>query len=135
MAKDIEVTGGHLSERLKEKMEEKGMSLRDVSVATEHTYEMIRKLSRGEAFPSRFLVLKLSEALDWNKTEIEKLAVADRIRHKYGKIPALLSNKNPELEPLEKVWNHLSETHKEDLIAQANAWAKRDKRENAAARA
>jgi hypothetical protein len=57
---------------------------------------------------------------------LERLATADRIRFKFGTIPLELAGKNPELEPLERIWNHLSLDHKADLIAQAQAWAKRD---------
>jgi len=38
-----------------------------------------------------------------------------------------LAGKNPEMEPLERVWKHLSDEHKADLIAQAQAWATRDR--------
>ena len=68
----------------------------------------------------------MAEALKINKEELDRIATADRIRIKFGTIPLELAGKNPELEPLERVWKHLSQEHKADLIAQARAWAKRD---------
>ena len=71
------------------------------------------------------MVRPLAEALKINKEELDRIATADRIRIKFGTIPLELAGKNPELEPLERVWKHLSQEHKADLIAQARAWAKR----------
>jgi hypothetical protein len=65
------------------------------------------------------MVQALADALRMNRGELERLATADRIRIKFGKIPLELSKKNPELEPLERIWKDLSEGHKGDLIVQA----------------
>jgi hypothetical protein len=69
----------------------------------------------------------LAEALKIKKAELARVVTADRIRKKFGTIPLEIAGKNPELEPLERVWNYLSQEHKADLIAQAEAWAKRDR--------
>ena len=73
------------------------------------------------------MVRPLAEALKINKEELDRIATADRIRIKFGTIPLELAGKNPELEPLERVRNYLSQDHKADLIAQAQTWAKRDR--------
>jgi hypothetical protein len=49
------------------------------------------------------------------------------IRVKFGTIPLELAGNNRELEPLERIWNLLSQDHNADLIAQAQAWANRDR--------
>ncbi len=54
------------------------------------------------------------------------LATADRMRLKFGTICLGLTGKIRELEPLERVWKHLSQEHKSDLIAQTQVWARRD---------
>jgi hypothetical protein len=69
----------------------------------------------------------LAEALKIKKEEMKRVITADRIRVKFGTIPLELAGKNPELEPLERVWNELSQDHKADLIAQTQAWANRDR--------
>ena len=73
------------------------------------------------------MVVALATTLKMDNAELERLATADRIRLKFGKIPLEVAGKNPELEPLERVWNHLSKEHKADLIARAEAWARRDR--------
>ena len=77
--------------------------------------------------PSKAMVKNLA-ALKMNEAELERLATADRIFARFRTIPLELAGKNPELEPLERVWKYLSQDHRADLIAQAEAWAKRDRR-------
>jgi transcriptional regulator with XRE-family HTH domain len=112
---------------LAKKMNEMDLSIRDLAAKAETTYEYIRKLRNGTALPSRLMLKHLCTLLKLNMLDVEKLVVADRIRMKYGRIPALLSDKNPELEPLETLWPHLSEEHKQDLLAMARTFAKRDR--------
>ena len=114
-------------ELLAKRMQNLNLSIADLAKKTGKTYEHVRNITKGNIVPSRFMVQALAEALQMNRGELEKLATADRIRIKFGKIPLELAGKNPELEPLERVWKHLSEDHKADLIAQAQAWAKRDR--------
>ena len=68
--------------------------------------EHARNLVRGKAIPSKLMVQALADTLKMNKVELERLATADRIRAKFGKIPLELSGENPELEPLERVWQY-----------------------------
>ncbi len=112
------------AERLTKRMEELNLSIAELAQKVGATYEHVRSLVRGKAVPSRLMVQALADALKINKAELERLATADRIRAKFGKIPLELSGKNPELEPLERVWDHLSKEHKADLIAHAQAWAR-----------
>lgn len=112
---------------LQDKMDEKGLDIRGLAEQAETTYEYVRKMLRGLALPSKYMLKVLCANLGMNEREMEKLLVADRIRMKYGKIPALLAGKNPELEPIERVWGSLSAGHKEDLIRMAQTWAKHDR--------
>jgi transcriptional regulator with XRE-family HTH domain len=114
-------------EVLTARMQELKLSIADLAEKVGTSYEYVRKIAKGDTVPSESMVQELSEALKINRAELERLATADRIRVKFGTIPLELAGKNPELEPLERVWNHLSQEHKADLIAQAQAWAKRDK--------
>jgi len=108
-------------------MEELNLSIADLAEKVGATYEHVRSLVRGKSVPSKLMVDALAKALKMDSAELERLATADRIRVKFGKIPLELAGKNPEMEPLERVWKHLSEEHKADLIAQAQAWARRDR--------
>lgn len=125
--KFVNVPPTRTGERLSKRMLELKLTLRDLAAETGTTYEHVRKIMKGDTVPSRFMVQALAGALKMNQSEVERLATADRIRLKFGKIPLELAGKNPELEPLEHIWKHLTEEHKADLIAQAQAWAQRDR--------
>jgi transcriptional regulator with XRE-family HTH domain len=114
-------------ELLAGRMRDLKLSLRDVSIKVGTSYEHVRSIVRGIAVPSDAMAEALAEALKIKKEELERVVTGDRIRKKFGTIPLEIAGKNPELEPLERVWNHLSQDHKADLIAQAEAWAKRDR--------
>jgi transcriptional regulator with XRE-family HTH domain len=115
------------SELLNKRMMELKLSLSDLAAQTETTYEHVRKIMKGDTVPSKYMVQALAEALKINRGELQKVVTADRIRQKFGTIYLELSGKNPDLEPLERIWKDLSQEHKADLIAQAQAWAKRDR--------
>ena len=114
-------------EMLAQKMREVKLSIRDVATKVGTSYEHVRSIVKGKAVPSDLMARALAEALKINKAELERVVTADRIRRKFGTIPLEIAGKNPELEPLERVWNYLSQDHKADLVAQAEAWAKRDR--------
>jgi transcriptional regulator with XRE-family HTH domain len=114
-------------EVLTERMEEMKLSIADLAERVGTSYEHVRSITKGNIVPSKHMVRALAEALKIKREELDRIATADRIRVKFGTIPLELAGKNPELEPLERIWNHLSKEHKADLIAQAQAWAKRDR--------
>jgi transcriptional regulator with XRE-family HTH domain len=115
-------TAGMLAER----MRGLNLSIRDVAGKVGTSYEHVRSVVAGNALPSDIMALALAGALKIKKEELERVLTADRIRKKFGTIPLEIAGKNPELEPLERVWKYLSQDHKADLIAQAKAWAIRD---------
>jgi transcriptional regulator with XRE-family HTH domain len=128
----IETPGTLTAQKLLDAMEEKGMSIKELAEKSDTTYEHIRKILRGGSFPSKYMIRVLSELLNIKKSELEQLVAADQIRQKYGKIPAILSGKNPELEPVERIWNNLTPAQQADFVAQMQAVAKRNKKESLA---
>lgn len=114
------------------RMDELGLSIKDVAAKCDVTYEHIRGIVRGYLVPSKYLLPQLAKVLKTDQHDLDKLATADKIRMKYGKITVEMAGKNPELEPLEKVWDYLSEEHKTDLISMAQTYAKRDRAEKRA---
>jgi plasmid maintenance system antidote protein VapI len=112
---------------LTEQMQKHKMSISDLAEKLGTSYEHVRSMSKGNTLPSKLMVQALAEALKMKREDLDRIVTADRIRIKFGTISSELFGKNPELEPLERIWNHLSQDHKADLIAQAQAWAKRDR--------
>jgi transcriptional regulator with XRE-family HTH domain len=114
------------SVRVLKRMEDLNLSIRDLAVRIDISYEHCRGIVRGKTTPSKHILKILCEALDLPPKEMERIRTADKIREKYGNIPLELSAKNPELEPIERIWNLLSNQHKSDLIAIARAYAQQD---------
>jgi transcriptional regulator with XRE-family HTH domain len=123
----IEPTVTRVSEVMTAAMEDQGLSIRDLAEKVDVTYEHIRGIVRGHVVPHKFLLKAISDALGLDEHELQKTAVADSIEKKHGKIPLELSGKNPELEPIERAWAHLSPEHKDDLIMMAQTFARSDK--------
>ncbi len=118
-----------IAEKIQEAMDAKNLSIRDVSDKMGSTYEHVRNIVRGNIVPSKFFLNGLCTVLGLNLKEMSALSTADRICMKYGDIPSEISGKNPEIEPIERAWPHMSEEHRKDLIAMAAMYAKRDKTE------
>lgn len=115
-----------------EAMEVKNIDKKELASQADTTYEHIRKILAGDSFPSKYLIRVLSDVLGIKKSELDQAVVADQIRHRYGKIPALLSGKNPDLEPVERVWGMLTKDQQDTFVAQMEAVAKKNKRDRVA---
>lgn len=128
MALEIE-PNGRFGVAMADAMQSKGVdNLRDLAAKVDSTYEHMRKLIKGMAYPSKHLLRTLCDVLDLKLSEMEKLVFADRIQHKYGKLPHLLSGKNPELDPIEKDWDALTDDQKEAAKVMIHAWATQNRR-------
>jgi transcriptional regulator with XRE-family HTH domain len=123
---------GRLASALVARMNELDVTLRQLGERGGITYEHIRKIVKGEAYPSRLALRELCRVLDLDTGNMEPLAIADRIEKKYGGIPHALSGKHPELSLLAPWWDLLNEDQKRMLriqiksIAEANQGGRRE---------
>jgi transcriptional regulator with XRE-family HTH domain len=125
---DTDAPPTRIGKLVSDRMEDRGLSIRDLAAKLDITYEHVRRITRGEGVPSKFVLKAVCEALGLNFKEAEKLATADRIQKKYGDVPLELAGKEPELEPLERVWSELSEEQKRNILSMAQAWARSNRR-------
>lgn len=119
--------GSRLGDYLQVVLEERGMTIRDLAIQSEITYEHARKIVRGDIVPSKQMVRIFSYTLGLPLPEMEELAIADRIIKKHGGLPASLVGKKPDMEPLERHWDLLTPAQKSDLINWAKQWAQRNR--------
>jgi transcriptional regulator with XRE-family HTH domain len=117
------VPRSQLSEPINRVLQEKGLAIKDLAVMLDVTYEHARRLVRGEGIPSRPLIRRLAESLGLDFDDLNRLATADKIRLKFGPVPLELAGKNPELEPIERVWDHLTADQKRDAVTLVTSWA------------
>jgi hypothetical protein len=70
--------------RVEQQMRDKGFEVINVADMTEATYEHVRRIVRGDSFPSPYFLRVLCEKLDLDMVEMKKLIAVDKIRAKYG---------------------------------------------------
>jgi transcriptional regulator with XRE-family HTH domain len=116
-----------IAELISSKMEQRGKTMKDLAEQFDVTYEHVRRVVRGEAIPSKYVLKLFAQELDIPYPELERVAVSDKIKRKYGSIPAELAGKNPSLEPVERVWGKLTEDQQSALIDMATSFAKRNR--------
>jgi len=115
-------------QKMQGRMDELGLSIKDVSDQIGSTYEYIRKLVRGLASPSRYMLRELVKILELDLHSMEKLVTADKITRTHGSIPLELSGKNPALEPFERLWGKLTEQQQEILLTQLRSFAAQNRK-------
>ena len=119
---------GRFARALVERMNRLDLTIRQLAERSGLTYEHVRKLAKGEAFPSRLALRQLCALLDLEHAEMERLAVADRIEKKYGGIPHALAGKHPELSLLAPWWDRLTAEQKTSFRIQIKSVAENNGR-------
>jgi transcriptional regulator with XRE-family HTH domain len=108
-------------------LNEKGVSIRELSKMTGSTYEYMRRLVRGLSLPSKYMARIICEELNLDLEKIEQIISKDQVRVKYGdEMLADLEKEDSELGALISAWKGLSEEHKRVLLRQANLWKNQD---------
>jgi transcriptional regulator with XRE-family HTH domain len=123
--KTEETTTPRLAEMVSERMEQLGITIDKLAKAVDISYEHARRIVRGMCVPSRFVLKAICEELNLPYKQLLDNANADRITEKYGDLPTLMAGKKPSLEPLERVWDDLTEDQQQDLIVIGQGWAMR----------
>lgn len=116
-----------LSDLISRAMEDQNLSIRGLAEKLSMTYEHARRIVRGEGIPSDVVLRAICNELGLNFKEAQQLSVASKIRVKYGDIPFKLAGKNPELDPIERVWSLLTESQKNDATNMIQGWARRNR--------
>jgi hypothetical protein len=117
---------GQLATALNARLEAKDWSVLHLTNTLGATYEHIRKIALGLAFPSKHLLVEICHVLDLDPRQMHKLMVADKIEKKFGTIPLELAGKTPRFARLERVLPHLSDEQFSSLMAIAEDMARRN---------
>ena len=102
--------------KLQEALDKKSMQIRDASDLIGSTYEYMRKMVRGQALPSKYMLRTLCDKLGMDFDEAERLVAADHMQKKHGGIPMELAGISPELEPFQRGWVKLTKDQKNHLL-------------------
>ena len=115
-----------LSELVSAGLAAKEMSIKDLSNALEVTYEHARRLVKGFP-PSKPILRLLAAILELDFDKLEEVAVAASIRRRFGDVQLRIEGKDPEMEPVARLWKQLKDHQKGDILAMMKTMAKRSK--------
>jgi transcriptional regulator with XRE-family HTH domain len=121
---DIE-PNGRFSAALKSAIEASDMSLAELAEKVESSYEHLRKLVAGRAYPSLHLLRILATTLKADRDKWAELVEADRFYKDYKYLPKFMQQ-SPELEPFETVIPKLSPASRDSLLKMANVLLKQE---------
>jgi transcriptional regulator with XRE-family HTH domain len=111
-------------QELQRLMEEKNLSLKDLSDKTGSTYEYMRLLARGQNLPSVYFVRAAAAALGTDVSHLENLVKQDKFNRDFGSMvpPAQAAALSPELVPFVRAWPKLDDTQRNTLLQMLKAF-------------
>jgi transcriptional regulator with XRE-family HTH domain len=122
---DIQANG-RFAVALKAAVEESGMSLADLGEKVDGSYEHLRKLIAGKAYPSLHLLRILATTLKADKEKWSELIEADKLYAKYKHLPKFLKQSG-DLEKFQPIIPQLSKAGQEMLLQVAKTLLRQEK--------
>jgi transcriptional regulator with XRE-family HTH domain len=120
---DIEA-GGRFGNAMAQAMEQRGFTLQTLAVEVGATYEHLRKLLKGIAYPSKSLLKELSGVLGVKYLDMDKLVTADKLEHKFGENLFSYMGSTQRLADYEELVPHLTQDQHEMFLTQMRAVVK-----------
>ncbi len=114
-------SSGRLGNALFAALAKNGMSLRDLAVQTDSTYEHMRKMTKGMAFATDVRLRQICKVLGLNFSEMQKLMTQDKMEKRFGKNAYAMSSRDPRSAQFDQVIPHLTDEQVEMLLTQGRA--------------
>lgn len=105
---------------VQEAMKDQSMSLKDLNESLGITYEHVRKIVKGLTIPSAETAKKFAEVLKLNIKELVDTAMEDKLISKFGSVASKVAGRNPELDPIDAVWDLLTPDDKQEIFGLVN---------------
>ena len=118
---------GRFSKALKEAVERQSFSLTELAQRVDSTYEHMRKLVAGRAYPSRDLLLRLAALLRADVNRWDEFCQWDRLHRQYGGIPKCVQLSDS-MKPFKRVVPKLSPEQRATLLAFARVLMEQESR-------
>lgn len=120
-----------IGDMIRQAMDEKGVSIRELAAVSDSTYEHIRRIltggENGTHLPSKWVLKAICEHLDMDYEKANHALNEDRLHRQFGDMTAEMMGKNPELDPIERAWTHLTPEQKEQAKQLIGLMAKQTK--------
>lgn len=124
---------GRFGQILASALKKKDMSVDDLAIAVkketgEGTYEHMRKLYKGAAFPSKLLLREICRVLDLNYKEADEAATRDKMEKKYGSALHRVIGRDPRVAEWESIVPHLTEEQQHTLLTMARGLVRENRK-------
>lgn len=126
---------GQFATSLANKLQELDMTVMDLAVKLEMTYEHIRKMCKGVfapneiAFPTWDTLNRICKITGLNATEMQELIIADKMELKYGGIPAKLAGKSARFTRIERLLPNITDEQFQIVLGQLEGWDKNNRKQ------
>jgi transcriptional regulator with XRE-family HTH domain len=117
-----------LATEITEALEAQGKTMMDLALAIDMTYEHVRKICHGLAFPSKFMLREICKFLDLDEPKMDDLLKQDKILREYGEMPQALTGKDPRYTKIEMMLPKISEDQFQIIVGQLEGWSKQNRR-------
>lgn len=114
-----------------EALEHNKMNVRDLAAAIDGSYEHLRKLLKGLAYPSGYLLKDICKVLKLDFNEMENLVTQDKLEAKFGSSLHAVMGTDPNLSPFAELIPHLTQEQRESFLAQMKAVMRQNRRARA----
>lgn len=121
---------GRFGQLLAQHVQKKGISLRELAVRLDYTYEQMRKLYLGMSQPSKLLVKALCKELSMDLSEAENAITADRMERTYGKSAYTVLGRDPRIADVEDLLPQLSKAEWDMFVGQIRGYVHQKRRTN-----
>lgn len=106
-------------------MDARGLSVRQLADATHVGYERARTAVTGDQPPSQRLLREICRALELDFAAANEMLITEQMKRKYGRIPLSLAGRDPDLQPIEELWQFLTTEEKEHITWLVGRYAER----------
>ena len=101
------------------------MSIHQLADATSVGYERARTAVTGDEPPGKRLLRDICRVLKLDLDSMTEMLITEQMKRKYGRVPARLAGRNPELQQIEEMWQLLLPEEKEHIIWLVGCYAEK----------
>jgi transcriptional regulator with XRE-family HTH domain len=106
-------------------LNDSGLSIRELAEDVGYGYETLKAIVAGKKPPSSRFLKSICDCLSLDFQRLNEIVVDMEIRRRYKVLPKTLTDKNPELRPIEDLWPFLDDYQKEEIISTVRMFADR----------
>jgi len=114
-----------LSLAIHTRMKERGVSIHQLADATEVGYERARTAVTGDEPPGKRFLRDICRVLKLDLEAMTEMLITEQVKRKYGRVPARLAGRDPELKAIEEPWQLLLPEEKEHITWLVGQYANR----------